>query len=312
MYSCKSCGRVILDESRPLNSGMASILSKLLGSLSPKRVLVINFDYEYKGVSYIEKLKAELNCTVCKWEDLTFTDGTLTLGEDPISEFSFVVFGTVGDHHVLYSAALACVQAQGVPHFSYGKSEELNSKVLQTVNFRLNKVPHPKTVIVTASKADPDSLIKQLKLPLVVKIIDGSQGKGVTKHETKDSLVKELKAHKDASLIVQEALSSACDYRIFFVYDDLMYVDKRSSTKKSEFRHNISLGGTLEKVDLPADAVAIARAAQKAMGFDASGVDLIQDEPTGKWYVLEVNSAPQFSEPDNVLNKLLTVIKSKL
>jgi glutathione synthase/RimK-type ligase-like ATP-grasp enzyme len=239
-------------------------------------------------------------------------NGELACGEEKLSSFKFVVFGTVGDHGPLYAAALACVQACGVPYFSYGKSDELNSKTLQTVHFKRDSVPHPKTVIQVAKPDVADSVIATLKLPLITKIIDGSQGKGILKHETKEALIKELNARKGQLLIMQEALTASCDYRIFFVYDEPIYVDKRSATKKGEFRHNISLGGSIEKVELAPEVMAIARAAQKSMGFDASGVDLLQDEPTGKWYVLEVNSAPQFSEPAKVLDKLVELIKGKL
>jgi hypothetical protein len=288
---------------------MASILTKFL---SPKSVLVISFDYEYKGVRYNEYLGRELSCMFVTWADLQFVNGEIAVNDKKLHDFKFVVFGTVGDHGPIYAAALACVKACGVPYFSYGKSEELNSKTLQTVNFKQHSVSHPKTVILTANAEAADGLIKELKLPMVTKIINGSQGKGILKHETKEALVKELKARKGEVLIAQEALTASCDYRIFFIYDDVMYVDKRSATKKGEFRHNVSLGGSLEKVDLPADALAIAKAAQRSMGFDASGVDLLQDEPTGKWYVLEVNSAPQFSEPNKVLEKLVSIIQSKI
>lgn len=288
---------------------MASILSKFL---TPKSVLVVSFDYEYNGVSYVKHLEREFDCVFVTWADLRFVNGEISVSGKKLHEFKFVIFGTVGSHGPLYAAALACVRACGVPYFSYGKSEELNSKTLQTVNFKQGDVPHPKTVILTADVKAADDLIKELKLPLITKIIDGSQGKGILKHETKEALVKELKARNGQVLIVQEALTASCDYRAFFFYDDMMFVNKRSAAKKNEFRHNISLGGTCEKVNLPAEALVIAKAAQRSMGFDASGVDLIQDEPTGKWYVLEVNSAPQFSEPNMVLEKLVSLIKSKI
>ena len=147
---------------------------------------------------------------------------------------------------------------------------------------------------------------------MVTKIIGGSQGKGVVKHDTKEALIKELKARAGDILICQEALTAGSDYRITFIYDEPLYVIKRSARKKGEFRHNVSLGGSQEKVELEPAAMAIAKSAQKAMGLDASGVDLIQDEPTGKWYVLEVNSAPQFTEPALVMSKLVSMIKSRL
>lgn len=291
---------------------MASILSKLLGSISPKRVLVINFDYEYKGVSYHAKLAESLDCTFCKWPELSFTDGQVCLGDDPLTVFKFVLFGTVGPHIQYYTAALEYAQKQGIPCFSYGQDETAVSKVLESVRYTACGVPQPKTIIQVADPKAADKLIGALKLPLVTKIIGGSQGKGVAKHDTKEALVKELKARAGDILICQEALTASSDYRIFFIHDQVLYVDKRSASKKGEFRHNISLGGTKERVELEPGALAIAKSAQAAMGLDASGVDLIQDEPTGKWYVLEVNSAPQFSEPTMVINKLVNIIKSRI
>lgn len=288
---------------------MASILTKFL---APKSVLVISFDYEYKGVSYTEYLGRTLNCVFTKWDELQLINGEIAIGDQRLSDFKFIVIGTVGKHGTHYAALMACIKACGIPYFSYGKDEKVDSKAVETVNYKHQAVPHPKTIILTAAADKADELIQALKLPLITKIIDGSQGKGVAKHETKESLVKALSSSKGDLLIVQEALTASCDYRIFFMYDEVVYVDKRSATKKGEFRHNISLGGKLEKVDLPADALAIAKAAQRAMGFDASGVDLLQDEPTSKWYVLEVNSAPQFSEPNRVLEKLVSIIQSKI
>lgn len=287
---------------------MASILAKFLPA---KPVLVVSFDYEYNKVRYLERLQRELTCVCCGWEDLEVVNGEAVVDGKRVSDFKFVLIGTVGEHSALYAALLACVKACGIPYFSYGKSEELNSKTLQTINFKNSNVSHPKTVILTAKPDKADMLVKELKLPLVTKIINGSQGKGVLKHETKESLVKELKARQNEQLIVQEALIASCDYRACFIYDELIYVQKRSSTKKGEFRHNISLGGASEYVTLPPEAIALAKLAQSSMDFDASGVDLIQDEPTGKWYVLEVNSAPQFSETTKVLEKLISIVKSK-
>lgn len=289
---------------------MTSILTKFLEA---KPVLVISFDYEYKGVSYHAELSKQLACEFCSWSDIALVDGCVTANAKPLTAFSFVVIGTIGPGRDTLGMQLGttvheAVVASGVPYFAYGRAL---TKVQEPARYAAAGVPTPKTIICAPKLERLEALNAALGFPLISKPVDGSQGSGVTKHADEAALKRLLTSSKAALLIFQQALTASCDYRAFFIYDELMYVDKRSATKKGEFRHNVSLGGSIEKVDLPADALSIAKAAQRAMGFDASGVDLLQDEPTGKWYVLEVNSAPQFSEPNKVLERLVNVIKSK-
>lgn len=292
---------------------MASILNKLLGGVLAKPVLVINFDYERADVKYHDVLKRGLNCEFAQWEDVAFVNGEVEVKDRKLSEYSFVLFGTVGERDAVHASAMECADKCGVPHFTYGQSEERCSKILQTVRFARDSVAHPKTVILTAHPDRADSLIKELKLPIVTKIVDGSQGKGIEKHDTKEGLTKALKKHAGEQLIVQEALTTSCDYRIMFIYDEPIYVMKRSATTKGEFRHNVSLGGKFEVIKKPTtEMLVLAKQAQKAMGYDISGVDVIQDDETKQWYVLEVNAAPQFIMPKSVVEKLVDIIKGRI
>jgi ribosomal protein S6--L-glutamate ligase len=99
-------------------------------------------------------------------------------------------------------------------------------------------------------------------------------------------------------------------------------IKRKSKDDKKEFRNNYSLGGTAERLEIPVKAMNIAKKASKAMGFDVSGVDLIKEKGTDNWYVLEVNSAPQFdweqkgkksiADYRDVLDKFVSIIKSKI
>lgn len=289
---------------------MPSILKKFLAQ---KPVLALNFDYERAGVKYKDVLARGLTCVFSEWEDVQFIDGRCVALGKQISEYSFIVIGPVGENDAYYTSVKEAADSAGVPYFSYGRSEEECSKVLQTLRFKRDSVPHPKTVISFADPDKADALTKELKLPLVTKIVDGSQGKGIEKHETVDELKRCLAKLKGQVVIAQEALTTSCDYRIFFIYDEPMFVMKRSATKKGEFRHNVSLGGKYEVVTEPEqEMMQLAKLAQRSMGFDVSGVDLIQDDETKRWYVLEVNSAPQFITPKRVLERLVELIKQRI
>lgn len=292
---------------------MATLLNKLLKSLGSKPVLVLNFDYERAGVKYKDVLNRALSCTFVKWDDISFVDGQARALDKPLTEFSYIIFGTVAGNNVAFAAMRECADKCGVPYFVYGQSDENCGKILQSVRFGAQGVSQPKTVICFADPERADSLIKELKLPLVTKITDGSQGKGIEKHETKESLIKTLKQLKGKEVIVQEALTTSCDYRVFFIHEELVYTMRRSSTKKGEFRHNLSLGGKYDVVESPEpEIVELAKAAQKAMGFDISGVDVIQDDETKRWYCLEVNAAPQFIMPNRIVEKLIELIKQRI
>lgn len=296
-----------------LNKLMATFLSKLLTSLGSKPVLVLNFDYERAGVKYKDVLNRALTCVFATWDDISFVNGQVQAVGKPLTEFSYIIFGTVAGNNVPFIAMRECAAKCGVPFFTYGQSDESCGKILQSVRFSAHGVSQPKTVICFADPERADSLINELKLPLVTKITDGSQGRGIEKHETKESLVKALKSMKGKELIVQEALTTSCDYRVFFIHEELVYTMRRSSTKKGEFRHNLSLGGKYDVIENPEpEIVELAKAAQKAMGFDISGVDVIQDDETKKWYCLEVNAAPQFITPNRIIEKLIELVKQRI
>jgi ribosomal protein S6--L-glutamate ligase len=136
-------------------------------------------------------------------------------------------------------------------------------------------------------------------------------------------LEKYLKKNKEETIIFQKFIENEGDYRVFIIEQDIMYsIRRKSKDDKKEFRNNQSLGGTSERSEIPVKAMDIAKKASKVMGFDISGVDLIKEKGTDNWYVLEVNSAPQFDWEEKgkesiadyreVLDKFVSIIKSKI
>ena len=291
-----------------------------------KKVLFVSFRKSEKKslarVDYHKYLSTKLNCTFSTWEDLIFLENKVLVGNKNVKDFDFVFMGVVGDNGNYFVTLEKYCKENKIPIFKYGCSRERNNKIFQNTNMSLSGIPQVPTIISKCSLVNSNELIKELKLPLVSKITEGSQGEGVEIQKTKMDLEKYLKKNKEETIIFQKFIENEGDYRVFIIEQDIMYCIKRKSKDdKKEFRNNQSLGGSAERSEIPKKAMDLAKKASKSMGFDISGVDLIKENGTDNWYVLEVNSAPQFDWEEKgkksiadyreVLDKFVEIINRK-
>ncbi len=144
------------------------------------------------------------------------------------------------------------------------------------------------------SPLDTKDLIKTVGgAPVVIKLLEGTQGKGVVLAETAKAAESVINAFKSlkADILVQEFIkeSSGVDLRCFVVGDKVVASMERHAAK-GEFRANIHLGGTGHKVKITPQERKIAVAAAKVVGLKVTGVDMIRSNDGPK--VIEVNSSP--------------------
>ncbi len=129
--------------------------------------------------------------------------------------------------------------------------------------------------------------------PCVIKLIEGTQGKGVILADTSkaaESIIDGLRQTK-AHFLVQEFIkeSNGCDIRAFVIGDKVVASMMRKA-KEGEFRSNLHRGGTAIPVEISDEEAAVAVNAAKALGLNVAGVDLLRS--TRGPLVLEVNSSP--------------------
>jgi ribosomal protein S6--L-glutamate ligase len=129
--------------------------------------------------------------------------------------------------------------------------------------------------------------------PVVIKLLEGTQGLGVVLAETKKAAESVIGAfHQlDANILVQQYIKEAggADVRAFVVGGKVVAAMKRRGAP-GEFRSNLHRGGTAEMIKpTPAERSTAVRAA-KNMGLNVAGVDLLQSDEGPM--VLEVNSSP--------------------
>jgi|SRR6478672_2277255 ribosomal protein S6--L-glutamate ligase len=129
--------------------------------------------------------------------------------------------------------------------------------------------------------------------PLVIKLLEGTQGIGVVLAETDQAAKSVIEAFRglDANILVQEFIKEAegSDIRCFVVGEKVVASMKRQGGA-GEFRSNLHRGGTAEKIKLTPEERSTAVRAAKAMGLNVAGVDLLRSNHGP--VVMEVNSSP--------------------
>ncbi len=129
--------------------------------------------------------------------------------------------------------------------------------------------------------------------PLIIKLLEGTQGKGVVLAETRKAAESVINAFKslNANILVQEFIkeSSGKDLRCFVV-DGKVVASIQRVAAPGEFRANIHQGGRAELIKITPEERRIAIKAAKAMELKVAGVDLIRSNKGP--LLLEVNSSP--------------------
>lgn len=151
----------------------------------------------------------------------------------------------------------------------------------------------PKTVFTNYSK-DVDHVIESVGgAPLVLKLLEGTQGLGVVLAETQNAASSVIEAFNGlkARVIAQQFIkeSGGADIRAFVV-DGIVVGAMKRQGKEGEFRSNLHRGGSASIIELSDQEELTAIKAAKAMGLGVAGVDMLQSS-SGP-LVLEVNSSP--------------------
>lgn len=155
------------------------------------------------------------------------------------------------------------------------------------------------------SPLDTNDLIKMVGgPPLIVKLLEGTQGKGVVLAETKKAAESVINAFKslNANILVQEFIKEANGKDIrCFVIDGKVVASIQREAMPGEFRANIHLGGTASIIKATSEEKRIAIKAAKAMDLKVAGVDIIRSSKGP--LLLEVNSSPGLEGIEGATNK---------
>lgn len=151
----------------------------------------------------------------------------------------------------------------------------------------------PKTVFMDYSRITEGVVEAVGGAPVVIKLLEGTQGLGVVLAESKKVAESIIEAFHGlhARIIVQEFIKEAkgADIRAFVVDGEVVGAMRRQA-KKGEFRSNLHRGATATMVKLTSEEKKAAIVAAKKMGLGVAGVDMLQSKRGP--LIIEVNSSP--------------------
>ena len=150
---------------------------------------------------------------------------------------------------------------------------------------------------VTAFAHGPRKAVEVIRevggAPVVIKLLEGTQGMGVILAETEASAKSIIEAFSAANvaIMVQEFIKEAggSDIRAFVVGRRVVAAMKRTGTK-GDFRSNLHRGGRAEAVDLTPEETETALKCAEVLGLNVAGVDMLRSRRGP--VVMEVNSSP--------------------
>jgi ribosomal protein S6--L-glutamate ligase len=196
-------------------------------------------------------------------------------------------------------------EAMGVYTLNSASAITQSRDKLYSLQLLINSgLPIPTTGFAN-SPLDTDELIKMVGgAPLIVKLLEGTQGRGVVLAETKkaaESLINAFKSLR-ANILVQEFVKEANgkDIRCFVVNGKVVESVMRTAAP-GEFRANIHMGGTATITKVTPEERRIAILATKTMGLKVAGVDIIRGQNSP--LLLEVNSSPGLEGIEGASNK---------
>lgn len=262
-----------------------AILSRSPKSYSTKRLKQAAEQRNYK-VKILDTLKFAI--------DLETENPDLYFKQKPLSYYDAVLprvgasvtyFGTAIVRQFQQMGVFCANTADGI-HVSRDKLRSL--QVLSKHNIGI-----PKTTFVRDKQDVLPAIERVGGVPVIIKLIEGTQGIGVLLAETLETATSiiELFQSQKQNVLIQKfvAESKGKDIRAIVVGDQVV-ASMRRVAQGQEFRSNVHRGGRTEKVDLEPAYVEAAIRSTQIMGLRVAGVDMLESSEGPQ--IMEVNSSP--------------------
>ena len=205
------------------------------------------------------------------------------------------VLPRIGASQTSYGTAIVR-QFEMVGDFVINKSDAIKSsrdKLRSLQVLAKHGIDMPITGYASHTMDIHDVIEKVGKTPLIMKLLQGTQGNGMVLAETMKAAESVMNAFKqvDADILIQEFIkeSSGVDIRVIVVGKKVVAAMQRVAPE-GEFRSNVHRGAATKHINLTPEEEEIAIKSTKILGLSVAGVDLMRSKRGP--LVLEVNSSP--------------------
>ncbi len=220
-------------------------------------------------------------------------DGTIVVKGERVPLPDYVLFAVMDDDLYRSTTILRQLESLGVLCINSSRSISISSdKIYSAQILAAAGLPIAKSLYCDKRKVKIEYIESQFAYPTIVKIIDGTKGKGVVLVKNREELVACLEdAETPINIIIQEYIADSVGFDIRVVTfngEVLNLIGRRNSS--GDFRSNIALGGKEEIVELNDKIRDLAKRCYEATGINFCGLDLLVK---GDGYVIcEMNSVP--------------------
>ncbi len=264
-----------------------AILSRNRGLHSVRRLLA-------------EAKKARVDCDVINPLDCQLIidgkDTRIMIGSEAIPEYDVVlprIGASITDYGLAVVKHLECLG--GFPFNSAQAISDSRNKMRCLQILAGKGLAVPATVLTRSARGRRNAVEAVRGLPVVLKLLKGTQGLGVMllNHPISVGSVLDTLDSLDQDVIIQQFIAEGAgrDYRAFVIGDRVVAAMMRTAAE-GEFRSNIHRGGHGRLIKLPPAYERAAIRASSVLGLHLAGVDLM--ESSNGPMILEVNSSPGF------------------
>lgn len=229
-------------------------------------------------------------------------DGRIRVGGEEHDLPDFVVVMTVEERsQYQLKAVLRMFETLGVVCVNTYDSIEAAGDKLYSFQLAKRAVPElgiPDTVLVT-DRTDPERLAEMLGFPMVLKVMHGFQGRGVSlvrdMHELRSMIGMLTAAEYGDQVIAQEAVMSSKgrDLRVVVAAGEVVTAFVRHN--EDDFKSNLHQGGSIEPFVPPTELAETSVRLADAFGLKMGSIDYLFGEREGEFLLCEVNSIPGIS-----------------
>lgn len=262
-----------------------TLLMKNIISIQLKEETIPFFDKKFR--------EFEILSSFTTFKELTYKKSSIFYKGTPLEQYNFIFIGLTGKSRDLAPIVIDYIKKHNIPFICYGHKTADHAKTFEMYNLESNNIPIIPSLISNNYDA-VKNFIDENNFPIITKPINGKQGREILQHSSIESILDTIQK-SETPLIIQPMTLNDGDYRVWILKGKVIGIIKRSPNREGEFRSNISLGGTAQVAKLPDEILDMAIKSAQILDLDIAGVDIIQDINTKKYYIMEVNAAPQLT-----------------
>lgn len=262
-----------------------AILSRNKNLYSTKSLLKAGLEAGHE-VDVIDYLRCHMN--------ITAHNPRIFLGENELSGYDAVIPRIGASRTFFGTAVVRQFEMMGVYCLNESVAITRSRDKLRSTQLLARKgLGLPVTAFAHDPRATKDLIKECGGAPLVIKLLEGTQGVGVVLAETGKAAESVIEAFRglNANILAQEFIAEAngADIRCLVVGDKVVAAMKRQG-KEGEFRSNLHRGGSAQIIKITPEERSTATRAAKVMGLNVAGVDLLRSNHGP--VIMEVNSSP--------------------